>query len=335
MATRVAIFGASGYSGIELVRWLSRHPSVEIAGISSDKWAGRRIADAVLGCGSPLAFEPHDVVLTKPADLAFLATPAEVSAALAPKLLDRGVRVVDLSGAFRLRDPASYPLFYGFEHPRPELLAESYYGLPELVGPPDRSVRLVANPGCYATAAALAITPLVRAQLVEPGRAVMLDGKSGTSGAGRKADEAFSFTEVAPTIRPYRVVGHQHVPEIEQTSGVLVSFVPHLVPLARGLIVTAQAPLALGKSLDDVRVAFEAAYAASAFVKVVSGPPELSRTLHTNFAELGFAVDARTRTVIVMAALDNLVKGAAGQAIQNMNAILGIEETTALAALGK
>jgi len=317
MATRVAIFGASGYSGIELVRWLSRHPSVEIAGISSDKWAGRRIADAVLGCGSPLAFEPHDVVLTKPADLAFLATPAEVSAALAPKLLDRGVRVVDLSGAFRLRDPASYPLFYGFEHPRPELLAESYYGLPELVGPPDRSVRLVANPGCYATAAALAITPLVRAQLVEPGRAVMLDGKSGT------------------TIRPYRVVGHQHVPEIEQTSGVLVSFVPHLVPLARGLIVTAQAPLALGKSLDDVRVAFEAAYAASAFVKVVSGPPELSRTLHTNFAELGFAVDARTRTVIVMAALDNLVKGAAGQAIQNMNAILGIEETTALAALGK
>lgn len=333
--TRALIFGASGYSGIELVRWLAGHPAVELAGLSSDKWAGRDARAEVPRLRHAITFEAHDALLERARGdqhaVALLATPAETSLALAPKLLGKGLRVVDLSGAFRLRDAAQYPTFYGFEHHATELLREAHYGLPELVPEgPTSHTRLVANPGCYATAAALSWAPLVRAGLIDG--PVFLDGKSGTSGAGRRGEEAYSFSEVAPTVRTYKPTGHQHVPEIEQTVGATVTFVPHLVPIVRGLLVTGQARLAAGATASQVGETLERAYANSAFVRVVPKAPELGRITHTNFVELSWAVDARTRTVVVMGALDNLVKGAAGQAIQNLNLMLGLDERTGLSA---
>lgn len=330
--TRALIFGASGYSGIELVRWLAGHPTVTLAGLSSDKWAGRDARSEVPALREALSFEPHDALLARAAagDVAFLATPAETSLALAPQLLERGLRVIDLSGAFRLKDAGLYPPFYGFEHHAPAPLAAAFYGLPELTGGAPTGTRLVSNPGCYATAAALSWAPLVRAGLVDG--PIFLDGKSGTTGAGRRAEEAYSFSEVAPTIRTYKPSGHQHVPEIEQTIGAPVSFVPHLIPITRGLLVTGQARLAAGVEASAIGEALAAAYARSAFVRVVPKAPELGRVVHTNFVELSWAFDARTRTVIVMGALDNLVKGAAGQAIQNLNLLLGLDERTGLRA---
>ncbi len=330
MAARVLIFGASGYSGIELVRWLSGHPHAELVGLSSDKWAGRDARAEVPALRAPLSFEPHAALSARAqaGDVAFLATPAETSLALAPELLARGLRVVDLSGAFRLKDAASYPPFYGFPHHAPEALAEAFYGLPELTGPPPAATRLVSNPGCYATAAALSWAPLVRAGLVAG--PVFLDGKSGTTGAGRRGEEAYSYSEVAPTIRTYKPTGHQHIPEIEQTIGAPVTFVPHLVPLVRGLLVTGQARLADGAEPSAIGEALSAAYASSSFVRVVPKAPELGRIVHTNSVELSWAVDARTRTVVVIGGLDNLVKGAAGQAIQNFNLVLGLPEDTGL-----
>lgn len=330
---RALIFGASGYSGLELVRWLCGHPHVRLAGLSSDKWAGRDARAEVPALAASLSFVPHEQLLAavQPGDVVFLATPAETSLALAPQLLARDARVVDLSGAFRLRDTSLYPAYYGFAHHAPELVARAHYGLPELFGPPPADTRLVSNPGCYATAAALAWAPLVRAGLVEG--PVFLDGKSGTSGAGRRGEEAYSYSEIAPTVRTYKPTGHQHIPEIEQSIGATVTFVPHLIPVVRGLLVTGQArvPAArAGAGGSAVGAALEAAYAAHRFVRVVPKAPEFVRVVHGNFVELSWAYDTRTETAIVMSALDNLVKGAAGQAIQNLNLLLGLPETTGL-----
>ena len=337
---RVLIFGASGYTGLELLRWLALHPMARVAAASSDRWAGEPVEDRAAIAPRGLSFSSHVSAMdqVRAGDVAFLATPAETSLSLTPDLLSRGARVIDLSGAFRLASTEDYPRWYHFEHPQPELLREATYGLPELL-PVPHGARLIANPGCYATAAALAVAPLVLKGLVTPGAPIVLDGKSGTTGAGRKADEALSFSEVADTVRPYRVAAHQHTPEIERCLllasklEVKISFTPHLVPMRRGLIVSGYAQALPGVSAEDVSRAFRETYAAAPFVRVCTDrPPEPFAVQHTNRCEVGAWLDPRTGVIAVFGALDNLVKGAAGQAIQSFNRICGLDETAGLLA---
>ncbi len=337
-----AVVGASGYSGLELTRLLARHPRVRLVGLTSDRWAGER-AGARLPLDGPAAALPYRPLAESEAlgaDLVFLATPAETSHQLAPRLVAAGARVVDLSGAFRLADPALYPPWYGFEHAHPALLAEARYGLPELARAGLGGARLIANPGCYATAVAMALAPLLRAKVAAPGP-IAVTGLSGVSGAGRKATEDYAFVEVDEDLRAYRLGRHQHVPEIEQTVARAaggcgpISFTPVLVPLRRGILATAAVPVRAGTTGADLRGALEAAYAGEPFVRILAADRVLVKdVVRTNRIHLGAALDDRAGVAVVVSAIDNLVKGAAGQAVQAMNAALGWPEVEGLDLLG-
>src|SRR3954471_16750310 len=254
----VGIIGASGYSGLEASRILALHPRVELRLLASDKWTGDTTARraGLPGAAGKLKYAP----LAKAAELAkecaavLLATPAEASLELVPRLLEAGVRVIDLSGAFRLRDAALYPKFYGFTHPRPDLLAEASYGLPEL-GRVPAGTRLVANPGCYATAVALALRPLVDSGLLVRER-VIADAASGVTGAGRRASEEYSFAEIDGDFRAYKVLRHQHQPEMAQSIGLPLTFTPHLLPIKRGILATCYGRLAGASTAAALRDAF-------------------------------------------------------------------------------
>jgi len=329
---QVAVYGASGYSGAELLRLLAGHPQSEVALVTAGERAGQRLGD-VFPHLAPFANMLLESVDTDPAgraDLAFLALPHGRSSTLAPKLLDADLRVVDLAGDFRLPAEA-YPQWYGFDHPSPEWLGKAVYGLPELFAKDVAGADLVANPGCYPTAAALALVPLVRAGLIEPA-GILIDAKSGVSGAGAKPTATVHYAHTEGSVRPYRVGTHQHTPEIElvldRASGVAtsVTFVPHLVPAVRGVLVTCYART--GFSLDELHAALVAAYDTAPFVRVLAAGemPDAKRVTGSNVCEIGVGLDARTGTAVVAAAVDNLVKGAAGQAIQNLNLLLGWPE---------
>jgi N-acetyl-gamma-glutamyl-phosphate reductase len=336
-----AVVGASGYTGLELTRLAARHPHLRLVALLSDRWAEERAGDRLPleGEAARLAYRPLAEAERVDAGLVFLATPAEVSADLAPRLLARGARVVDLSGAFRLADAAAYPAWYGFAHPAPALLAEARYGLPELAREMLPGARLVTNPGCYATAVALALAPLVKSGLASP-EGIAVTGMSGVSGAGRKASEDYSYCEVDEDLRAYRLGRHQHVPEIEQTVARFaggcgpISFTPVLVPVRRGIL--ASAVLRVGKATaEDLRAALARVYGGEPFVRVLSADRvRVNDVAHTNRAHLGVAVDARAGVAVVTSAIDNLVKGAAGQALQALNAAMGWPETTGLDLLG-
>ncbi|HEX9241572.1 MAG TPA: N-acetyl-gamma-glutamyl-phosphate reductase [Anaeromyxobacter sp.] len=336
-----AIVGASGYTGLELTRLATRHPGLRLVALFSDRWsdeaAGARLP--LDGPAAALRYRALAEAERVDAELVFLATPAEVSADLAPRLLARGARVVDLSGAFRLEDAAAYPPWYGFTHPAPALLAEARYGLPELAREKLAGAKLVTNPGCYATAIALALAPLVKAGLGLAG-GISVTGLSGVSGAGRKAAEDYSFVEVADDLRAYRLGKHQHVPEIEQTvaryAGACppISFTPVLVPIRRGILATVTVRLAAAPP-PGLADALRAAYRDEPFVKVLAPDRVLLKdVVHTNRCHVGLSVDARAGVVVAVSAIDNLVKGAAGQAIQALNAALGWPEATGLDLLG-
>jgi N-acetyl-gamma-glutamyl-phosphate reductase len=339
---RAAVVGASGYTGLELTRLVARHPRLVPAALFSDKWSGEAAGDRLplTGAAAALRYLPLAEAAAADAELAFLATPAEVSVELAPKLLARGLRVVDLSGGFRLEDPALYPRWYGFTHGAPELLAEARYGLPELARERLAGARLVTNPGCYATATALALAPLVRSGLVLA-EGIAVAAMSGVSGAGRQAKEEYSFVEIDEDLRAYRIARHQHVPEIEQTvarhagrCGPL-SFTPHLVPIRRGILATCTFRLAPGAAGEDLQAALEAAYRGEPFVRVM--PPEkvsVKDVVRTNRCHVGVTVDERAGIAVAVSSTDNLVKGAAGQAVQAANAALGLDETLGLDLLG-
>lgn len=339
--TRAAVLGASGYSGGELVRLLAAHPSIDVTfvggkgsvgttfGVSHPHLASLPAADLTLAEMEPAA-------IAGSADLVFSALPHGASAELASALLDAGLTVIDLAGDFRLQAEA-YPQWYGFTHPAPELLGTAVYGLPELFGDRLPGARLVANPGCYPTPVILGCAPLLAAGLIEAGP-IRVDGKTGLSGAGRAASEATLFTSTEESIRPYRVPVHQHTPEMERgitlASGVAVPviFVPHLVPTVRGVLTTCYATLASGVSTETLTECLAAAYDGKPFVRILPAGTmvDSKRTRGTNVVELQAAADPRTGTAIVIGAVDNLVKGAAGQAIQNANLVLGFPETTAL-----
>jgi N-acetyl-gamma-glutamyl-phosphate reductase len=337
-----AIIGASGYSGLELTRYLARHPRLRLSALYSDRWANEAAGDRVplRGPAAALRYRALADAPDADAEIAFLATPAEVSLELAPKLLARGSRVIDLSGAFRLADPALYPKWYAFEHASPALLAEARYGLPELARAQLAGAKLVANPGCYATSVALAVAPLVKSGLVSP-EGIAVSAMSGVSGAGRKASEDYSFCEVDEDLRAYRIGRHQHVPEIEQTvaraAGACgpMSFIPHLVPVRRGILSTCTLRLQQGAGQADLADAYRRAYEREPFVRVLAADKVAVKDVaRTNLCHVGVAVDARAGVAVAVSAIDNLVKGAAGQAVQAMNAALGLDETLGLDLLG-
>src|SRR5712664_2594027 len=263
-----------------------------------------------------------------PCGVAFLATPAEVSLELVPRLLESGVKAIDLSGAFRLRDAALYPKHYGFEHARPDLLSEAFYGLPELARAP-RGAPLVANPGCYPTAAALALAPLIEARLLAPDP-LIVDAASGVTGAGRKASEDFSFAEVDGDFRAYRVLRHQHQPEIAQALARPLTFTPHLLPAKRGILATCYARLAPGRKTSELQAALLHKYADAPFVEVLEMPDQVTLKGVTGTNRCQVAVAADGEVVVAISAIDNLIKGAAGQAVQNLNLIMGWAETAGL-----
>ena len=337
-----AVVGASGYSGLELTRIVARHPRLALGALYSDRWADEAAGSRLplSGAAAGLRYLPQSQAADLRAEVAFLATPAEVSLAIGPALHARGVTVVDLSGAFRLHDPAAYPKWYGFEHTAPALLAQARYGLPELDRAALRGATFVTNPGCYATAIALALSPLVRSGLVAR-EGIAVAAMSGVSGAGRKSSEEFSFCEVDEDLRAYRIGRHQHVPEIEQTvarfaGGVgPISFTPHLVPLRRGILATCTLRAAPGATEAGLREAYQQAYGAEPFVRVLA-PDQVAvkDVVRTNRCHLGAALDARTGVVVAVSAIDNLVKGAAGQAVQALNATQGWDETLGLDLLG-
>lgn len=330
----MAVLGATGYTGVELLRLLARHPGVALTHLSSEQYRGQRadevypflagIVDTTLG-----APDPAEAVAA--AEIVFAALPHGASAAIVVECLRRGARVLDLSADFRFRDADVFARWYG-AHPAPELLAEAVYGLPELYRDRLPSARLVAVPGCYPTGALLGLTPLARAGLLrEP---VLIDAKSGTTGAGRSAKTEQLFAEVNENFRPYGIDGHRHWPEIEQElratgAAAGVVFVPHLLPVSRGILSTMYVRLADGSGLGDL---YRRAYAGEPFV-VLRGegpPPELREVRGTNRCVVGWRWMPERGVALVVTAIDNLGKGASGQAVQCMNAMLGLPETTAL-----
>jgi N-acetyl-gamma-glutamyl-phosphate reductase len=324
MPTTVAILGASGYSGQETLDRVLRHPELEVVALGSDSLTGESASalDVRLN-GSLPGFVSNEQALASRAELVFACLGNERAAALETP---PGAVVVDLSGAHRLRDGELYPAWYGFEHPKPSGLARWSYAVPELWPPQGE---LIANPGCYATAALLALAPLHGA--IDEG-SVVIDAKSGVSGAGRELKASSHAGFVLENVSPYRVGTHQHAPEIAQALGYPVCFVPHLLPVRRGLLATCYVqPVA-----DGLRELLEDAYSSSEVVRVLPEGvhPELARVQHTDAAEIALYEDRATGRAIVVCALDNLGKGAAGQALQNANLALGLDETLGLRLTG-
>ena len=321
----VAIAGCAGYTGQETLDRVLAHPELELVALGSNSLAGQPAAalDPRLTAAGLPHFVPAEEAIGAGADLLFLCLGHEQAAALDPP---ENAVVVDLSGAHRLRDPALYPAWYGFEHPRPGTLLGWNYALPELFPP---AGRLVANPGCYATAALLALAPI--ADVVDPA-GVVIDAKAGVSGAGRELKPASHAGFVLENVSPYRVGTHQHAPELQQVLGFPVCFVPHLLPVRRGLLVTCY----VRATEPDLRERLDAAYATTPAVRLLSEgtAPELARVQGTDAAELGVYEDGATGLTIVLCALDNLGKGAAGQAVQNANLALGLDETLGLRLAG-
>jgi N-acetyl-gamma-glutamyl-phosphate reductase len=334
MSTSVGIVGHRGYSGAELVRILNRHPHVEPVLLEhrDDPGGGPKLRKT-----SPLrraALGP-EVVASEKLAAVFLATPPEVSMDLTPTLLDAGAKVIDLSGAFRLQTPEQYRKWYKAEHSQPALLAEAAYGLPEFCRERIPGARLISNPGCYPTAANLAIRPLIGAEVVDRSAGIVCDAKSGASGAGRKASLATSFCEVTENFSAYSVLNHRHVPEVLQISGLEegeLSFTAQLLPIDRGILETIYFRSGVLKSAAELIEIYERQYGAEPFVRLYEPGsfPDLRGVARTNFCDLGVAFDATTGRGVVMSAIDNLVKGAAGQAVQNMNLALGFPETDGL-----
>lgn len=342
MATkiRLGIIGATGYVGAELARWLIGHDGIHITWLTSQTFAGKPFSDVYPAFRGLLdlpcrAFDLEEAAQT--CDVVITALPHGVSAAMVPQLLARGLRVLDHSGDFRYRDVAVYESAYRLTHPAPALLAQAVYGLPELYRDRIADARLVANPGCYPTCALLALAPALQAGAVRPG-GLIVDAVSGVSGAGRKADLPFSYCETDENFRAYGVVGHRHTSEIEQELSLLagqpvvISFTPHLAPMKRGMLATVYADLADGVESGDLRRIYEQRYQDEPFVRLLpaGGCPETRHVAGSNLADIGLFADPRTGRGVFLCAIDNLGKGASSQAIQSLNRMFGLDETTGL-----
>jgi N-acetyl-gamma-glutamyl-phosphate reductase len=325
--TRVAIAGATGYAGQELVRLLARHPSVALTeAMSSGAASGPRPLPGLRGVWDGTVVPLDLDRLTDNADIVFLALPEAAAAEVGAALLQRNSRVIDLSGAFRLRDDVGRQRWYPATGALPSGVV---YGLPERHAEAIRGARLVSCPGCYPTAALLALTPLAEAGLLQGG--VVIDAKSGISGAGKAPSDRTHFSENHGSVSAYGVFAHRHTAEIEQEIGATVTFVPHLVPLDRGLLETIYGSLRPGTTEAQVSETLQRAYTAAPLVRLTGSElPEIKHVAYTNFCDIGWRVDEATNRVVIVSVIDNLLKGAAGQAVQNLNILLGLDERTGL-----
>ena len=339
--TRVGIINVTGYAGVELARLLYQHPEVELTSVTGRSAAGQELGEVfphLASLGLTIETKLGEV------DLAFSAMPHKESAEEVVPLLKQSIKVVDISADFRLKDAEEYPKWYGFTHPAPHLLEQAVYGLPELYRSQIKPAQLVANPGCYPTGAILALAPAVKAGLIEPD--IIIDSKSGVSGAGRSLSLTTHFSEANDDTTAYALSGHRHLPEVIQELKLLhpepspsITFVPHLLPMTRGILTTSYASLVPGKLAtgkkgeDELMNLYRDFYKDEPFVRVVKSPPHTKHTWGNNNCLIHPAIDHRTGRLIVISCIDNLVKGAAGQAVQNMNLMLGFPEVTGLQGL--
>ncbi|MDR1368469.1 MAG: N-acetyl-gamma-glutamyl-phosphate reductase [Candidatus Accumulibacter sp.] len=336
---KVGIVGGTGYAGAELLRLLAQHPAVELRVITSRAEAGKRVSDIFPSLRGRVdrVFESPGALALKTCDLVFFATPNGIAMQQAPELLDAGLRVIDLAADFRLADTVEWEKWYGMPHACPEWAEKAVYGLPELNRSAIRDARLVANPGCYPTAVLLGFAPLVKAGAVDPLH-LIADAKSGVSGAGRKAETAFLFSEASDNFKAYGASGHRHYPEIRQILARMCGgeaelvFVPHLTPMIRGIHATLYARI---RSETDFQALYEKHYANEFFVDVMpaGSHPETRFVRAANFCRIAVHRPRGGDTLVVLSVIDNLVKGAAGQAVQNMNLMLGLDETEGLCQL--
>ena len=339
----VAVVGASGYSGEELVRLLARHPGVELVALTSRQLAGQTM-EKVFPRFAGLRYAHLPFIESDPAKIVasgakfvFLALPHGVAAEFARPLLAAGLRVIDLSADFRIKDPAVHEEFYGEASHAPDLAAISVYGLPEIYREQIRTAQLVASPGCYPTSIIVPLHPLLKRRLLKP-HTIVVNSLSGVSGAGRSAKTELLYVECNESVRAYSVSKHRHLGEIEQELSkaygdtVMVDFTPHLIPVSRGIFTTIHAAPAEGIGEAEIGAALTEAYAAEPFVRLLGGEglPDTKNVTHTNFVDVAWRHDARTGRILLLSAEDNLVKGAAGQAVQSFNAMCGWPETTAL-----
>jgi N-acetyl-gamma-glutamyl-phosphate reductase len=334
MSFPVGIVGFRGYSGAEAVRLLSNHPHCEPV-LLEHRADGGEDAKLLRKAGIRRAPSTPEAVKAEGLKAVLLATPPDVSMDLTPKFLAAGVIVIDLSGAFRLQTAERYKRWYKEEHTAPELFSEAVYGLPEYFRDEIRGARLISNPGCYPTAANLAIRPLVAAGIVDLRAGIVCDAKSGVSGAGRKASLKSSFCEVTENFSAYSILNHRHVPEVLQTSGIeeaQFSFTAQLIPIDRGILETIYFRMARFVTGAEILAIYEKQYANEPFVRLYEAPhvPDLHAVGRTNFCDIGVVADPASGRCVMVSAIDNLVKGAAGQAIQNLNLALGLAETAGL-----
>jgi N-acetyl-gamma-glutamyl-phosphate reductase len=339
---KAGIINVTGYVGAELARLLFQHPQVELVTVTGRSAAGRKLGDVFPNfAGTDYIIKDE---LDSKIDIAFSAMPHKSSVDVIPSLLKQGIKVVDASADFRLKNAGEYPKWYGFTHPSPELLSEAVFGLPELHQSEIASASLVANPGCYSTSAILALAPMVKAGLIHPD--IVVDSKSGVSGAGRTLSLTTHYSEADENVCAYSLEGHRHLPEIEQelktlnTSFLpLITFVPHLVPMTRGILSTCYARLRDEKLLKGAKAGeklskiYREFYKHAPFVQITTKPPHTKHVWGTNLCLIYPTVDSKTSRLIVISCLDNLVKGGAGQAVQNMNMMFDLPETTGLEAL--
>ncbi len=340
---RVGIVAVTGYAGVELARLLFRHPEVKVTAVTGRTLAGKQLAEVfphLADFDMPITADVGDNV-----DLVVAALPHKESAKVLTPLVQKGIKVVDISADFRLKDPKLYETWYGFTHPAPEMLKEAVFGLPELYRSQIKKARLVANPGCYPTSAILALAPVVKEGLIGPD--IIIDSKSGVSGAGREPSLGTHFSEVNEDVAAYSLGGHRHLPEIAQELTFLnkgpelkITFIPHLIPMIRGIFTTAYANLLPGKlgtgkeAKQKLVELYKEFYKGEPFVRISANPPHTKHTTASNFSIIYPTIDERTGRLIVLSVLDNLVKGASGQAIQNMNIMLGLPETMSIEAVG-
>ena len=337
---QVGIIGATGYAGVEIVRLLQQHKDAEVVWYGSRSYIDKKYADVFANMFEIVdekCLDDNIEELADKVDVIFTATPQGLCSSLVNEEILNKVKIIDLSADFRIKDVATYEKWYKIEHKSPEFIDEAVYGLCEINREKTKKARLIANPGCYTTCSILSIYPMVKEGLIDP-KSIIIDAKSGTSGAGRGAKVPNLFCEVNENIKAYGVGTHRHTPEIEEQLGyaageeVLINFTPHLVPMQRGILVTAYANLKKEVTYEEVKAVYDKYYKKEQFIRVLENetPPETRWVEGSNYVDVSFKIDERTGRIIMMGALDNLIKGAAGQAVQNMNIIFGLPENEGL-----
>lgn len=337
---KVGIIGATGYAGAELVRLLTQHKEAEVVWYGSRSYIDKKYADVFANMFEIVdakCMDDNMEELSNAVDIIFTATPQGLCASLVNEDILNKVKIIDLSADFRIKDVAIYEKWYGIEHKSPEFIEEAVYGLCEINRNKVRDARLIANPGCYTTCSILTIYPLVKEGIIDI-KSIIVDAKSGTSGAGRGAKVGNLFCEVNESIKAYGVTSHRHTPEIEEQLGyaageeVLINFTPHLVPMQRGILVTAYANLKNKVTYEEIKAIYDKYYGHERFVRVLEKDvcPETRWVKGSNYVDVNFKIDERTNRIVMMGAIDNLIKGAAGQAVQNMNILFGLQENEGL-----